>query len=83
MLGSTEKQDSSGHSNPGNSESKLCMPNALPTYMYMYTPGVVHVSICTMANVSRSMALPLHLNLLRISIMAMYAARGHNKLNEL
>ena len=54
MLGSTEKQDSSGHSNPGNSESKLCMPNALPMYMYMYTPGVVHVSTCTMANVSRS-----------------------------
>ena len=57
------------------------MPNVLP--MYMYTPGVVHVSTCTMANVPRSMALPLRLNLLRISIMAMYTARGHNKLNEL
>ena len=60
------------------------MPNVLPIYMYMYTPGVVHVSTCTMANVPRSMALPLlRLNLLRISTMAMYTARGHNKLNEL
>ena len=55
------------------------MPNVLP--IYTYTPDVVHVSI--VANVTRSMALPLRLTLLRISIMAMYAALGRNKLNEL